>query len=266
VKLLEIFSQFGLVCEVQVIDSSDSSEAPEESTVNCSDLNYSSLYAFVKFYSARAAKKAKERISGKKLLGGQLLKVQFAQRKKFTEVVRHPLYMAKCTVLANNYFGFNGWSTKIVQLERLENKIDNNDSQEKNNSLYRCVVRLEIKDCEFFCDGTGHGGDQDMIWQEKNPTKRLELLGYAKKLAHRHAYENAFRRVIIISLDNGKVGVQINQQDMPDCSFDEPAEDGIVHVNYTEEMSVSDSDEEHNTQLKLQNKSNSSLVCNGVES
>ena len=26
VKLLEIFSQFGLVCEVQVIDSSDSSE------------------------------------------------------------------------------------------------------------------------------------------------------------------------------------------------------------------------------------------------
>ena len=43
--------------------------APEESTVNCPDLNYSSLYAFVKFYSARAARKAKERISGKRLLG-----------------------------------------------------------------------------------------------------------------------------------------------------------------------------------------------------
>ena len=42
--------------------------------------------------------------------------VQFAQRKKFTEVVRHPLYMANCTVLANHYFGFNGWSTKIVQV------------------------------------------------------------------------------------------------------------------------------------------------------
>ena len=45
--------------------------------------------------------------------------VQFAQRKKFTEVVRHPLYMAKCTVLANHYFGFNGWSTKIVQVVKL---------------------------------------------------------------------------------------------------------------------------------------------------
>jgi len=36
------------------------------------------MYAFVKFYSARAAKKAKERISGKRLLGGQFLKVSFS--------------------------------------------------------------------------------------------------------------------------------------------------------------------------------------------
>ena len=46
--------------------------------MNCSDLNYSSLYAFVKFYSARAAKKAKERISGKRVLGVQFLKVSFS--------------------------------------------------------------------------------------------------------------------------------------------------------------------------------------------
>ena len=53
----------------------------------------------------------------------------------------------------------------FLQLERLENKIGNSDSQEKGNSLYRCVVRLEIKDCEFFCDGTGHGGDQSTLQQ-----------------------------------------------------------------------------------------------------
>ena len=53
---------------------------------------------------------------------------------------------------------------------------------------------------------------------------------------------------------------------MPDCSVDEPAEDGTVHVNHNEEMHVSDSDEEHNTQLELQNTSNSSLACNGVVS
>ena len=42
--------------------------------------------------------------------------------------------------------------------------------------------------------------------------------------------------------------------------------DGTVHVNHIEEMPVSDSDEEHNTQLELHNASNSSLACNGVES
>lgn len=52
--------------------------APEESSVNCTDLNYSSLYAFVKFYSARAARRAKEGISGKRLLGGQFVKVSFS--------------------------------------------------------------------------------------------------------------------------------------------------------------------------------------------
>ena len=54
----------------------------------------------------------------------------------------------------------------FLQLDqRLENKVDSSDSQEKNNSLYRCVVRPEIKDCEFFCDGTGHGGDQNTLQQ-----------------------------------------------------------------------------------------------------
>ena len=68
--------------------------------------------------------------------------------------------------------------------------------------------------------------------------------------------------MIIISLDNGKVGVEINQQDLPECSFDEHAEDGTVHVNHIEEIPVSDSDEEQNTQLELQDTSNSSLACN----
>ena len=68
--------------------------------------------------------------------------------------------------------------------------------------------------------------------------------------------------MVIISLENGKVGVEINQQDLPECSFDEPAEDGTVHVNHIEEMPVSDSDEEQNTQLELQDASNSSLACN----
>ena len=77
---------------------------------------------------------------------------------------------------------------------------------------------------------------------ENNPTKRLELLGYAKKLPHRHPFGNAFRKVIILSLDNGKVGVEINQKDISECSLDDIRDDEINQVNYIEEVHFSDSD------------------------
>ena len=41
------------------------------------NFNCSSMYAFVKFYSRRTASRAKGRISGRRLLAGQLLKVSF---------------------------------------------------------------------------------------------------------------------------------------------------------------------------------------------
>ena len=94
-----------------------------------------------------------------------------------------------------------------------------------------------------------------MIFAEKEPTKKLELLGYAKKLAHRHAFENAFRRVMILSLDNGKVGVEINQQDIPDCSLDELREDGIVHVIYMEKMPYSETEDEEEAEHELKDVS-----------
>ena len=77
---------------------------------------------------------------------------------------------------------------------------------------------------------------------ENDATIRLELLGYAKKLAHRHPLGNAFRKVIVLSLDNGKVGVEINQKDINECSLDDIRDDEINHVNYIEEVHFSDSD------------------------
>ena len=63
--------------------------------------------------------------------------------------------------------------------------------------------------------------------------KKLELIGHAKKLAHRIAFENAFRRVIIISLSNGKVAVEINQTDIP--GIEDLSDAGVVQINHIEE-------------------------------
>ena len=69
----------------------------------------------------------------------------------------------------------------------------------------------------------------------------MELIGYAKKLAHRRAFENAFRRVIIISLSNGKVAVEINQMDIP--GIEELSETGLVQINQIEEQPCENSQE-----------------------
>ena len=76
--------------------------------------------------------------------------------------------MAKCTELANYYFGFNGWTTKIVEVEKLTNSVNSCNNQEKDikaTCMFRCVVRLEIKGCDLYCDGSGYGGDTNVIQQ-----------------------------------------------------------------------------------------------------
>ena len=51
------------------------------------------------------------------------------------------------------------------QIDRLTNQ-DNCDKQGKAiTAMFRCVVRLEIKGCDFYCDGSGYGGDRDVIHQ-----------------------------------------------------------------------------------------------------
>ena len=49
-----------------------------------------------------------------------------------------------------------------------------------------------------------------------------------------------------MSLDTGKVGVEINRQDISDCSWNDSGEEGIIHVNQVEEIPSSDSDREEN--------------------
>lgn len=50
-------------------------------------------------------------------------------------------------------------------MDRLTDQ-DNCDKQGKTiTAMFRCVVRLEIKGCDFYCDGSGYGGDRDVIHQ-----------------------------------------------------------------------------------------------------
>ena len=75
-------------------------------------------------------------------------------------------------------------------------------------------------------------------------------------MAHRKAFENAFRRVVIISLGNGKVAVEINQTDIP--GIEGLSEDGEVHINYIEELPTGDS-QGYDTEVDEYDKENTIL-------
>ena len=67
--------------------------------------------------------------------------------------------------------------------------------------------------------------------------------------------------MIIVSLDNGKVAVEINEQNISQWSQDELSDDGIVQVNYMEEMPHSESDDEREGEDGIPKTSASVIEC-----
>ncbi|XP_069140409.1 RAD52 motif-containing protein 1-like [Argopecten irradians] len=158
-------------------------------------------YAFVTFYLAMSAKRAKEHLKCRLVIQGNECKITTAKRK--TEVVRTALHFTKCQELANHYIGFNGWSTSVNMLDC--------DSEEQEGDIkklrYVCVVTLNITDHYLNTAGLG-------AWQEaylsKDPTSRAKAICKSKKLSYQRAVEDAFSRVLLIVLSNGKVSVEID--------------------------------------------------------
>ncbi|KAK6167979.1 hypothetical protein SNE40_021893 [Patella caerulea] len=199
------FSQFGLLHEVQVFKSKlqgkgDNSDQPSETTT---------FYAFIKFYSLYAAARALHDLNGKCFIGEKCCKLTYAKRQKGPEEP-YCLSVSQCVDLASYYMGFNGWSTEIRLLEK--------DSNEENEGVvdsdiatirYMCVVTLYITGHLLSCQGFG-------AWEEKyhkaaiDPKDRITLVGKTKKIASQRAKQNAFSKLLLIILPNGKVTVEVN--------------------------------------------------------
>ncbi|XP_033756889.1 RAD52 motif-containing protein 1-like [Pecten maximus] len=158
-------------------------------------------YAFVTFYLAMSAKRAKENLKCRLVIRGNECKISTAKRKK--EITRAALHFTKCQELANQYIGFNGWSTTIKLLDC--------DSEEQEGDVKKlrfvCVVELDLTVHGLSTAGLG-------AWEEacltKDPTSRAKAICKAKKLSYQRAVEDAFSRVLLIVLSNGKVSVEID--------------------------------------------------------
>ncbi|XP_037349995.1 RAD52 motif-containing protein 1 isoform X3 [Talpa occidentalis] len=100
-SLFTVFSQFGLLYSVRVFPNAAVAQ--------------SGFYAIVKFYSARDARRAQKACDQMPLFQTSPVKVHLSTRHKAVQHQTLALNSSQCQALANYYFGFNGWSKRIIK-------------------------------------------------------------------------------------------------------------------------------------------------------
>lgn len=220
--LYSVFSVYGLINGIQIYSYSTSNQS----------VKVAGYYAFVTFYSVLAAHSAKESLSNKITIAGTECKIAYAKRKKDAQTVA-TLHFSKCQELANYYLGFNGWSTTIKLL------IEDNEEDSSGNDLRKvrcvCVTRIDITGHHLNSEGMG-------AWEEtylvKDPTSKAKAICKSKKLAYQRSLENAFSKVILIVLPNGKVTVEVDttQPDPVILTEKQLDDSNVLKVNELDEL------------------------------
>ncbi|PVD32535.1 hypothetical protein C0Q70_07975 [Pomacea canaliculata] len=202
-------------------------------------------YAFVKFYSHFAAKKAKAFLSKNLKLGSQICKVEFANRTKETEM-QQVLPAVKCQELANYYLGFNGWSSSIKRLE--EDQQVHEDSSRTRCKRFFCIIELTFPKQGLSTQGLGAW--EEMYTLQDSCSKALAI-HKARKCCKLRAIEHAFSKVLLIVLHNGKVTVEINtsKPDMlTDMQVEKMADEQVLRVTELDDELESEDNEDAGNQ------------------
>ncbi|XP_013410519.1 RAD52 motif-containing protein 1-like [Lingula anatina] len=266
-KLEEIFSKYGLLFEIQVFNKSGTERDNDSTTVGESAAQiqqYTGGFAFIKYYSAVDAARAKSDLNNKLILNGKLIRIQFARRKNHFPKSR-ALPVNKCYDLANYYLGFNGWNTEIISM--------NLDTSTGTTACCTCGVkvsvpaqgvsttgygewketfRVKITGCLFHYDTDTkmrnlkfrsqciHPDFDNYIYMSlfPDPGQKLTAVCKAKKFSYKIALEDAFSHLIIVSV-SGKISVEINTS--TPCNVLEKT-DGVIQINELEEPPVEDED------------------------
>ncbi|KAI4566770.1 hypothetical protein MJG53_015447 [Ovis ammon polii x Ovis aries] len=129
-SLFTVFSQFGLLYSVRVF--------PNAAVAG------PGFYAIVKFYSARDAHRAQKACDQKQLFQKSPVKIRLGTQHKAVQHNALALNSSRCQELANYYFGFNGWSKRIIKLQDLSDP----EEERENEDI---VTPLQRQSLKFFC-------------------------------------------------------------------------------------------------------------------
>ncbi|GAB1296880.1 RAD52 motif-containing protein 1 [Apodemus speciosus] len=186
------------------------------------------------------------------------LNVRLGTRHKALQHQAFALNSSRCQELANYYFGFNGWSKRIVKLQELSGLEDAAlvVPMQKQNPQFFCAVEVVLP--SYGCRSPGVGISEEPLHQvEEGPASLLTKRKTAQKLAFQAALADAFQRLTIVVLgfrnSNRLLGATVGHGEFENVNNSEPSvflsESGRIAVEYrpTEE------DLDARTEEELQN-------------
>ncbi|XP_048101701.1 RAD52 motif-containing protein 1 isoform X2 [Alosa alosa] len=148
-----------------------------------------------------------------------------------------PLSHARCQELANHYLGFNGWSTHILTMKDfsscsrpgtgIDGLPEGGSGSQESFLKYGCMVEVTFPQHGTSCRGIG------VTEEPLDGDERLEEVlwkrGKLQKWARDKAVVNAFEKVLLVVLGNGKVAVECKID--PDEILPNDEVEGIIKVN-----------------------------------
>uniref|UniRef100_A0A8D0BLQ5 RAD52 motif-containing protein 1 n=1 Tax=Salvator merianae TaxID=96440 RepID=A0A8D0BLQ5_SALMN len=204
-------------------------------------------YALVKFYSARDARRAQCACNQQCLFQKSPLKVSLCTRQRHYPQQAYILNSYKCRELANYYLGFNGWSSRIITLQNISGFDEESEEKEVKPSSPRsqrpkflCIQELTIPRYGIRTRGVG------VAELQPDPNQEFLISTYnVQKIAVHRALSDAFQKIFIIVLENGKVAVEYSspQEDPIECLTEEELK-GLIQVSELSHSQLNPIDEE----------------------
>lgn len=109
----------------------------------------------------------------------------------------YPLSINKCIQLANYFFGYNGWSSKVIKcVEKEIVKEVSEGKKEKWKSTFEAIVCIQLKDGRRV---------EAMEEGSKEDSDKYNSIHLSKKVAVTNALLKAFSMIVIVSLSSSKV-------------------------------------------------------------
>ncbi|XP_053748431.1 RAD52 motif-containing protein 1 isoform X19 [Panthera pardus] len=193
-SLFAVFSQFGLLFSVRVFPNAAVARP--------------GFYAIIKFYSARDAHRAQKACDQKQLFQNSPVKVRLGTKHKAVQHQALALNSSQCQELANYYFGFNGWSKRIIKLQDLSDLEEraNEDTVpplQKQSLKFFCALEVVLPSYECRSPGAGMA-EETLDDLEEGPLSFLMKRRTTQKLAIQKAVSDAFQKLLIVILEISK--------------------------------------------------------------